>query len=445
MAPIRQYVRADRARVARNDPSRDQAASGEYNDLRRLYLWAFAFRFGAGMLAWLLTLMLNIPFLQDAFYYEELGSEIARDWLAGRPSEWLSWAMTVDRTPWLLPSFIGGFYWLTGGIRLVPLLLVGICALTALTPVLTYFIAREMGLSRSGANFAAGLVAFSPAFAFWSGGFYKEGLILLLFNLSMYHVLRLQRGWRWNSMLILAGCLFGLFGLRFYLAAMMSAIVLVGLMLGRSHRGAGVLTMLRQILILAAFIGLLFGFGLTDRMRRILPEDVTEAMSTLESSRQNLANSADSGFAREVSITTPAAALAFLPLGMGYFMFSPLPWQVGQVRQNLVIPETAFWIGLYPLMAWGMARGMKRNFQSSGLLLAAAIPISALYAMFSGNIGTIYRMRIQVWLLLAIFAGWGWEAWRERWADTRSVRRRVRRFGAARKREHSSSNPLQVR
>ena len=36
-----------------------------------------------------------------------------------------------------------------------------------------------MGLSRSGANFAGSLVAFSPAFAFWSGGFYKEGFILL--------------------------------------------------------------------------------------------------------------------------------------------------------------------------------------------------------------------------------------------------------------------------
>jgi hypothetical protein len=411
--------------------------------MRRLYLWALAFRFGAGMLGWLLTLLINIPFLQDALYYEETGAGIARDWLAGRSSEWLTWAMTADRVSWFLPAVIGSFYWLSGGIRLIPLLLLGISSITALTPVLTYLIAREMGLSRSGANFAGGLVAFSPAFAFWSGGFYKEGFILLLLNLSMYQVIRLQRQWRWNSILILAGCLFGLFGLRFYLAAMLSGIVLLGLLLGRSAAGDGALTMLRQGLILAGFVGLLFGFGLTERMRRILPGDFTEALGTIETSRLGLANSADSGFAREVHISSPAEALEFLPTGMGYFMLSPLPWQWGAIRQNLVIPETAFWICLYPLMGWGMVRGLKRNFQSSALLIAAVIPISCLYALFSGNIGTAYRMRIQVWLLLAIFAGWGWEARQER-AVTEG-RRRVRRWRRAGKLEHPGADAIPLR
>jgi hypothetical protein len=452
MDRISQHVPAARARLVRPRPAQVTPSTVQADDLRHLYLGALAFRFGAGILGWLLTLMIHIPFLEDAFYYEQLGAGIARDWLAGRPSEWLAWAWTMDRTPWLLPTLIGCFYWLTGGIRLVPLLLLAICAITALTPVLTYLIARQIGLSRRGAKFAGALVAFSPAFAFWSGGFYKEGFILLLLNLGMYHVLRLQRVWRWDSMLILAACLFGLFGLRFYLAAMMSAIVLLGLVLGRSKSGDGALTVFRQVLILAGFAGLLFGFGLTARVRRILPTDVSEAMSTVETSRHDLANSADSGFARNVNLTTPAQALAFLPLGMGYFMFSPLPWQLGQVRQNLVIPETAFWIGLYPLMALGVARGLKRDFQSSGLLLAAAIPISCLYTMFCGNIGTVYRMRIQVWLLLAIFAGWGWEAWKERLENrdrrflrSRSQSRLRRRLGGARKREDSGSNAFPVR
>src|SRR5579872_446763 len=265
MVGISRHISTTRTRLAR------EAESVAGYDMRRLYVWALVFRFGAGMSGWLLTLTVNIPFLQDAFYYEELGAGIARDWLAGRTSEWLAWALTADRTPWLMPALIGCFYWLTGGIRLVPLLLLGICSLTALTPVLTYAIAREMGVSRQGAKFAGGLVALSPAFAFWSGALYKEGLILLLLNLSMYHVLRLQRGWQWHSPLILGGCLFGLFGLRFYLAAMISVIVLVGLMLGRGKAGDGLFVMMRQIAILAAFVGLLFEFGLTERMRRILP------------------------------------------------------------------------------------------------------------------------------------------------------------------------------
>jgi hypothetical protein len=438
MVALSRHVSAARTRLA------PAASSLAADDMRRLYLWALIFRFGAGMLGWLITLIVKIPFLQDAFYYEELGAGIARDWLAGRTSEWLAWAFTVDRTPWLMPTVIGCFYWLTGGIRLVPLLLLGICSLTALTPVLTYAIAIEMGVSRRGAKFAGGLVALTPAFAFWSGALYKEGLILLLLNLSMYQVLRLQRAWQSHAPLILGACLFGLFGLRFYLAAMISVIVLVGLMLGRSKAGDGLWVMMRQIVILTVFVGLLFGFGLTERMRRILPGDFAEAASTIESSRHDLANSGESGFARDVNLTTPAQALAFLPLGMAYFMFSPMPWQAGQLRQNLVIPETVFWVCLYPLMLRGMGRGLRKNFQSSALLIAAIVPISCLYALFAGNIGTAYRMRIQVWLLLSIFAGWGWEAWKEQPMST-PVRGTVRRFSPARKREHSGSDAVPVR
>ena len=458
MVPISRYLPATRSRLTRGRRAKPrpglervfsetalagQVVAAEYEDMRRLYLWALAVRFSAGMLGWLLTLMINIPFLQDAFYYEETGAGIARDWLAGRSSEWLAYAMTADRVSWFLPTVIGGFYWLSGGIRLIPLLLLGICLITALTPVVTYLIARETGLSRSGANFAGGLVALSPAFAFWSGGFYKEGFILLLLNLSIYQVFRLQRAWRWDSMLILAACLFGLFGLRFYLAAMLAGIVLLGLLLGHSEAGEGALTMLRQVLILAGFVGLLFGLGLTERMRRILPGDFSEALGTIEGSRHDLANSAGSGFARDLHITSPVEALEFLPIGMGYFMLSPLPWQWGAVRQNLVIPETAFWIGLYPLMVWGMVRGLKRNFQSSALLLAAVIPVSCLYALFCGNIGTAYRMRIQVWLLLAIFAGWGWEAWQARAGAP--GQRGVRRWDRARKREDTGSDAVALR
>ena len=221
-------------------------------------------------------------------------------------------------------------------------------------------------------------------------------------------------------MLILAACLFGLFGLRFYLAAMLSAIVLGRIAAGPQPSVRGSFDNDAPGSHSGGFHWDVVRIGLTERIRRIVPGDLSEALGAIETSRHDLANSADSGFARELNITTPAGALEFLPTGMAYFMFSPAPWQWGRVRQNLVIPETAFWICLYPLMAWGMIRGLKQNFQSSGLLLAAVIPISCLYALFSGNIGTAYRMRMQVWLLLAIFAGWGWEAWAGAEGGTRS-------------------------
>jgi hypothetical protein len=51
------------------------------------------------------------------------------------------------------------------------------------------------------------LVVFSPAFAFWGGALFKDGLIFLVLNLLVYNILRLQTGMRWKSLLIALFCL----------------------------------------------------------------------------------------------------------------------------------------------------------------------------------------------------------------------------------------------
>jgi hypothetical protein len=115
----------------------------------------------------------------------------------------------------------------------------------------------------------------------------------------------------------------------------------------------------------------------------------------------------------------------------GIFSLSPTPWQFGQVRQNLVIPETSFWIGLYPLTVWGALRGFRRYFCGSALLLVPAALLAGFYAFSVGNIGTVYRVRIQVWLIVSIFVGWGWEALREKQRRSRCMTIPARGRGAA--------------
>jgi len=79
-----------------------------------------------------------------------------------------------------------------------------------------------------------------------------------------------------------------------------------------------------------------------------------------------------------------------------------------------VIPETAFWLLLYPMIGIGIIRGLRVNRPGTVLLLAATGGMCLVYALVSGNIGIAYRMRSQVWLLWAPFAAWGWEMLRER-------------------------------
>ena len=59
---------------------------------------------------------------------------------------------------------------------------------------------------------------------------------------------------------------------------------------------------------------------------------------------------------QEANVATPEYALQYFPLGPLYSLTVPFPWQLGAVRQNLIIPENAFWLGLYPLMVVGIRR-----------------------------------------------------------------------------------------
>jgi hypothetical protein len=212
----------------------------------------------------------------------------------------------------------------------------------------------------------------------------------------------------------------------------MCGVLCFGLILGRRRdsRQAFLLVVMRQISVLAVFVAILAALGLTGRIRRLVPSDAGTVVQSIENVRLGSSLSGASGFSRSVRITTPSEVMGYLPVGVGYFFFSPTPWQFGQVRQNLAIPETAFWISLYPLAVWGALRGLRRNFHGSVLLLVPAALLTSLYAWDAGNIGTVYRMRIQVWLIVSIFAAWGWEALREKQRRSRPMtipfrRRRV--------------------
>ena len=114
--------------------------------------------------------------------------------------------------------------------------------------------------------------------------------------------------------------------------------------------------------------------------------------------------------------------MQYFPLGLLYFLTVPFPWQLGAIRQILIIPENAFWLGLYPLIVVGISRALKANRPGTLFLLLMTGGMCVVYALLAANVGTAYRMRSQVWLLWAPFAAWGWEVWRERRRPARQGR-----------------------
>lgn len=388
------------------------AVSQEAHWLRRLYWTSVLARVAVGLLGWAVTHfeLVSAPMIEDAVGYEYMGGIIADEWLSGRSSEMLDNLVAEQTRGWGLPLVFAIFYFLTGGIRALPLLIAAYGALTAWTPVLTYRIARQLGTPTPGARFGGWLVALSPAFAFWAGALYKEGLILVLLSLAIYHTLLLQETGSWRSLFIVAACLPALLALRFYLAIMMFFVLALGILLVRS-RGQGS-ALARQILVVLFFGLVLVLSGFTERAQSMLPEDVESGLARIDRSRRDL-SSYSSGYYHDVDISTPGQALAFAPIGLVYFVAAPFPWQWGSMRQNLAIPETLFWVCLYPFLWRGIRAAWQRHWQGTVLVLIATGSMCLLYAIYCGNIGTAYRMRTQVWCLWAPFIGWGWHHWQQ--------------------------------
>ncbi len=386
--------------------------TAETYHLRRLYWWSFALRFSLGIVGWLLMRFTAIPFLQDALYYEELGAGVAHDWLNGRSSTWLEAVGPQQNQPVLLVAVIGCFYVLTFGVRALPLLLVFCSALGAFTPVLIFRIARQIGASPSAALRSGWLVAITPAFIFWSGSLYKEGLLLLILSLAIHHALRLQANWRTQSFLILSLCFAGLAALRLYLALIMAVAMGLCLLFGRAKKHmsrAELPVVIRQAMVAMLFVIIMTAVYFASRAREVMPADFEALLGQIQTSRDDLSHT-QSGYLPDANVSTTQDAARFMPLGLAYFLTVPLPWQTGSIRQNMAIPDTAVWLLLYPVILIGMAQALRRNFQGSILLIVASVGLCLFYALLVANVGSAYRLRIQIWLLWAPFLGLGWEA-----------------------------------
>ena len=392
--------------------------------MTRIYRWGLLVRALVGLLAFALTIYLDLPIVEDAMFYEESGYLLAQNWIVGAEIN-LGELGEGAITGRYLVIGIALFYFVMGGVRALPLLLIAYSAITALVPIYVYRVARELHAPEAAARRAGWLAALSPCFVFWSGSLYKEGLALLILSVAAYHTLLLLSRWNRWSLAILVVCDLALWGVRTYLAILLGLAVSVSLLWGRltwTGRFLSVPVVVRHAAALAAFALVVMYLGVTFRSDEVLLENDEGFLVELDVRRGGSATEARSGYLQEASIATPEEALRYFPLGLFYFLTVPWPWQVGAFRQNLIIPETAFWLGLYPLMVVGMRRAFKSNQPGTVFLLVLTGGTCAIYALLSANVGTTYRMRSQVWLLWAPFAAWGWEVWRERRRQARHGR-----------------------
>jgi hypothetical protein len=251
---------------------------------------------------------------------------------------------------------------------------------------------------------AALAVAFYPSLVLWSSQGLKDAAIVFFLALSILATLKLGQKITVKYAVVLIFSLLAILSLRFYVFYMITVAIAGAFLIGM--RTLTPITFARQLMLI-----ILLGLGLTymgvTRYANVQYETYGN-LRQLNRSRQNAATSAESGFGREVDVSTAAGALTTIPVGMIYLLFAPFPWQLATLRQSITLPEMIIWWASFPMLVLGFWFSIRYRLRMISPILIFTVMLSLAYSVFQGNVGTAYRQRAQLLVFYFIFVAVGY-------------------------------------
>lgn len=356
----------------------------------------------------------------DAETYNSLGQRLVELWFYGAdPNDWWSQrAMSMTDTGWGMSYLVGAIYAITGSSILIAQ---SFCAVIgAATAPMVYFCAQSIFNNQRVAKISALAVALFPSFIVWSSQLMKDGLIIFLLVCTMTMVLQLQKKFSLLAVAVLVFSMFGIMSLRFYIFYMVAVAVAGSFVVGAGNSGFSIF---RRVAA-AVVIGLALTYlGVT---RNTVELEKYASLEAVQRSRQDLATSADSGFAEDLDVSTTQGAITAIPVGFVYLMFAPFPWQISNIRQAITLPEILVWWALIPLIVSGSWYTIRHRLREAIPIVIFTVMLTLAYSVFQGNVGTAYRQRTQIQVFLFIFAGVGWTLIQEKKENRIMVRQAAR-------------------
>lgn len=345
----------------------------------------------------------------DALTYDWRGALIVDYWRGLVPSNSpeLIRSMSTNGPGWGMHYLVAGIYAVFGRNFLAAQTFAIVFG--AATAPLVHICAEKVFQNRRVARFAAVGVAVFPAFVIWSGQLLKDGLIIFLLVLAMTMVLKLQEKFSYGAVVLLILSLFGIISLRFYIFYMVAVAVAGSFIVGVSNTPASVV---RRALVLV-----LMGVGLTYLgvvQTATIDFEKYGDLSRIQTSRQDQAVSADSGFAEDIDVSTTQGAITAIPIGFVYLIFAPFPWDVRTFRQAITLPEVFVWWAMMPLLVWGIWYTVRHRLRTAFPILLFTGMLTLAYSIFQSNVGTAYRQRTQIQVFFFMFIGVGWVLLKER-------------------------------
>jgi hypothetical protein len=372
----------------------------------------------------------------DADTYDSYGYFMQQGWhgnayLAALPQRFIQGGAGA----WGMLYFIAGVYELVGRNMLaVQLINVVIGAATA---VIIYFCSLHIFENQRVARTAALLTAFFPSLVLWSSQALKDGPIMFALAVSILATLKLRERLSLKYGLVLTACLIGLLSLRFYIFYMMVAAVVGSFVIGM--RNVSAQRFLRQFVLLLGIGLALTWFGVIRYANSQFEH--YGSLEVVQRSRLYAAQSAQSGFAKDVDVSTTRGALTAIPIGMVYLLLAPFPWEMASLRQTITLPEMIIWWASFPLLVLGFWFAIKYKLRQISPILIFTVMLSLAYSVFQGNVGTAYRQRAQLFVFYFIFVAVGLVLMKEK-REERSRRNQEEAIEEWRRREDAKERKL---
>lgn len=345
----------------------------------------------------------------DAVTYDFYGFAQARGWAGDKYFQVIANKFFHEAGGgWGMVYLVGAIYQVVGRNMLAVQLVNAVFG--AATAVLIFLCAHHVFKNVRVARLAGIAVAFYPSLVLWSSQGLKDGPIVLCLALAILATLKLGEKLSLRYLVVLVCALMSLLSLRFYVFYMLCAAVAGAFIIGMQEVTAT--SFVRQ-LAAVLLIGLaLTYFGVT-RSASVQFEQYGN-LERVQRSRLDLARRAESGFGRDVDVSTTSGALSTIPMGMLYLLFAPFPWQVVSLRQSITLPEMVIWWACFPMLVLGLWFAIKYRLRMISPILVFTVMLTLSYSVFQGNVGTAYRQRAQLLVFYFIFVAVGFVLLKEK-------------------------------
>lgn len=289
--------------------------------------------------------------------------------------------------------------------------------LGAATAPIIYHCTHHIFRNQRVARLTALLVAFFPSLVLWSSQGLKDGPIVFLLAVVMLATLKLGERLSAKYIVVLICALLGLLSLRFYIFYMIVTAIGGAFLIGM--RAFTAQTLMRQFAIVISIGLALTYFGVLRTASTQL--ESFGSLERVQVSRTDLVQSAQSGFGKDVDVSTTVGAISAIPSGLVYLLFAPFPWQLTNLRQSITLPEMLIWWSASPLLVLGLWYTLKYRLRPALPILLFTTMLTLAYSIYQGNVGAAYRQRSQLLIFYFMFVAVGAVLLKERSENNRAV------------------------